>query len=319
VTHFAWRDTERLKYLFPFWIDMAVPVFMIISGFVNTISFQKNHITTIDKAYTVNFLLGKLIRYSVPFLIIFLIEEIVFNPTAMSLCDIVKIGASFLSGGFGPGSYYYPIIIQFVFYFPVIFSIIRKYDFNGFMLCGFINLTYEVLKFSYGMNEGCYRLLVFRYTLLIAYGTYLAMGNYKRHKMLTIICMGVGIVYIILFKYIGFTPPITNFWTGTSLWACLFIIPISAPIIVNKISNCFIEILGRASYDIFLVQMVYYTNAGNIYKLVNERWLQLLINIIICVSLGVLFHYIETPFTAIIYGMAYKIWNNASKKHSPNI
>ena len=30
-THCTWTEAERLKYLFPFWVDMAVPVFMILS------------------------------------------------------------------------------------------------------------------------------------------------------------------------------------------------------------------------------------------------------------------------------------------------
>ena len=76
-THYTWQDTERLKYLFPFWIDMAIPVFMIISGFVYTKSYQKHQIVTIDKAYMIDSFLGKIIRYSVPFMIAFLIEELV--------------------------------------------------------------------------------------------------------------------------------------------------------------------------------------------------------------------------------------------------
>lgn len=54
ITHYTWEEAERLKYLFPFWIDMAVPIFMVVSGFVYTKSFQKNHINTIENAYRVD-------------------------------------------------------------------------------------------------------------------------------------------------------------------------------------------------------------------------------------------------------------------------
>ena len=40
ITHYSWNDNERLHYLFPFWIDMAVPVFMVITGYVTSLSFQ---------------------------------------------------------------------------------------------------------------------------------------------------------------------------------------------------------------------------------------------------------------------------------------
>lgn len=61
VTHYTWEDSERLKYLFPFWINMAVPTFMIISGFVYTRSFLKKDINTSEKAYRIRNILGKII------------------------------------------------------------------------------------------------------------------------------------------------------------------------------------------------------------------------------------------------------------------
>lgn len=41
ITHDSISDSFRLKTLFPFWINMAVPMFMIISGYVYAISFEK--------------------------------------------------------------------------------------------------------------------------------------------------------------------------------------------------------------------------------------------------------------------------------------
>lgn len=304
VTHYSWQSTERLKLLFPFWIDMAVPIFMIISGFVYTKSFQKNQITTIDKAYTVNFIIGKVIRYSIPFIIAFLIEVIVFNMLGTLQHSVMGIFFSFLCGGFGQGSYYYPVMMQFVFYFPVIYAIIRKYDFKGLIICGIINFLYEILKSAYGMTEGCYRLLVFRYTLLIAYGCYVAMGNYIRHKKLSVFAFLIGIVYISACRYFDIVPPITNYWTGTSFWACLFIIPLSKPIILNNCSNRFVETLGRASYHIFLTQMVYYSL---VYDLVPYRWVQLIISIVACIVGGLVFYYIETPVTKKILKITYAL------------
>ena len=190
--------------------------------------------------------------------------------------------------------------MQFIFFFPVIYSIIRKYDFNGLVLCGVINFVYEILKSAYGFPVASYRLLVFRYTLLIAYGCYIAMGNYKRRKKLSVFCILVGIFYIIACKYWGVVPPITNYWTGTSFWACLFIIPFAKPIILSKCKNRFIEVLGRASYHIFLVQMVYYCGANLVYQLVPNRYLQLIISLVVCVVGGLAFYYIETPITKII-------------------
>ena len=297
---------------------MAVPIFMVISGFVYTKSFQKNNIESMGEAYTLNTILGKVIRYTVPFAVAFFIEEVAFTLLGIIHQSILQVIFSFLNGGLGPGSYYYPIMIQFIFFFPVIYFIICKYDFRGLILCGFINFAYEILKRSYRMNEDCYRLLLFRYTLLIAYGCYLAIGTYRRHKVLSLLSFGIGIIYIIGFQYIGLTPIITNYWTDTSMWSCLFIIPISSPLILNKAKNRFLEILGKASFNIFLVQMVYYNGAKLIYKYVGNRALQLVINIIICVSVGLAFYYVETPLTKRISANAFNLLNRYRMKFSKN-
>lgn len=318
ISHYAWDYTERLKLLFPFWIDMAVPIFMVITGYVYTKSFQKHKIITLEQAYTVDSLLGRIIRYSVPFIIVFCLEEIVFNATGIVHHGFVEIIRDFLVGGLGSGTYYFPLMIQLIFYFPIIYVIIRKYDFNGLILCGFINFMYELLKRAYNMNLDCYRLLIFRYTLVIAYGCYYAMRDHKRNKKLSIICFCVGVCYIIITKYANVYPPLTIYWTGTSMWACLYIIPFIGPAIINGISNRFIELLGKASFDIFLAQMVYYVEAiiNPIYNSVQYRALELLINLAICITGGLILYFIETPITKKVNEMAYNLWGEyKNKKH----
>ena len=41
LTHFDWIEAERLKCFFPYWMNPAVPIFMIISGYVFTESYKK--------------------------------------------------------------------------------------------------------------------------------------------------------------------------------------------------------------------------------------------------------------------------------------
>ena len=150
----------------------------------------------------------------------------------------------------------------------------------------------------------------------MAYGCYLAIGTYKRHRLISIVSFVIGIAYICGFKYIGLTPVITKYWTGTSMWACLYIIPLSSPLILNKAKNKYLETLGKASYDIFLVQMVYYNGAGLMYKYVENRLLQLLINIIVCVSVGLVFYYVETPLAKSVNKVAFNLVNRYETKLS---
>ena len=55
---------------------MAVPIYMIISGFVHACSYKKNKIMYLSDAYLLRNILNKIIRYTVPFMIVYIIEVI---------------------------------------------------------------------------------------------------------------------------------------------------------------------------------------------------------------------------------------------------
>lgn len=74
ITHYSWTDTERLTFGFPFWIDMAVPVFMLVSGYMNSLSYERNSIISLSDAYSFGFVGRKIIRYTIPFLMAYCIE-----------------------------------------------------------------------------------------------------------------------------------------------------------------------------------------------------------------------------------------------------
>ena len=299
LTHFYWTDYERLRFLFPFWVEMAVPIFMIISGYVYSLSFQRHNIDSISKAYRVKNVLTKVIRYTIPFLVVFIAEIIVYIIKSGEIDDPISILYFFLKGANGPGSYYYPILLQFVFVFPIIFFIIKKLDFKGLVICTIINFVYEVLQSAYYVNEECYRLLVFRYIMVIAFGCYLAIGKRKIKWYVFLTAFFVGLVYIIVFNYLGITPIFTKYWTGTSFWACMYILPIAAFWISRKnLKFKPLEIIGKASYNIFLVQMFYYAFIANmLYSVIKNYFFQLTTNFIICLVLGIIFYYIEYPIT----------------------
>ena len=115
INHFGWLDHHRNILLFPFWIDMAVPMFMVISGYVYSRSYNRNEIRTLSECYSFKNILNKILRYTIPFMIIYFIEIIMVVRCrgGMTFADIIK---NFLCGGIGDGSYYYPLMIQFIFF-----------------------------------------------------------------------------------------------------------------------------------------------------------------------------------------------------------
>lgn len=299
LTHYAWTELQRLQLFFPFWIDMAVPVFMILSGFVFAKSFQKNGIHTLRQGYQIKTIIKRIIRFTVPYLMIFVVEQICITVVQHQSFSIWAAARALITGGYGPGSYYYPVLIQFIFIIPIVYLLIEKFDYKGLLGCIAFNLLFEIMKAPLLIHEELYRLLIFRYVTVIAFGCYFAIGKKKLNLATNFILTAVGIVYIIVYKYIAVTPIIMVYWTGTSMIACMLVVPISDKLIhFDKLKFKPIELLGKASYNIFLVQMAYYGLFANyVYSVIHNSFMQIIASLIICVVLGIAFYYLETSLT----------------------
>ena len=208
-------------------------------------------------------------------------------------------------------------MIQFIFVFPVIYFLVKKHKTGGIIICGIVNAIYELLQCAYGMNQECYRLLVFRYILVIAAGCFASFDECTINRRYAVLASVCGIIFILANCYFSYTAQVIIYWTRTSFVASLYIIQIMIFLIRSGRIRCrVLELLGRASYNIFLVQMVYYTyGAGIVYRNVESRGVQLLLNISICLSVGVFFYYFETPITRVFLKhikRLFKNWNQFS-------
>ena len=306
ITHDAISDSFRLKALFPFWINMAVPVFMIISGYVYAISFEKNNISEIQQAYSPRFLVPKIIRYTVPFVMAFAVEVIgdyIAYKLGVGNFSIKRWVKLFFEGGKGPGSYYYPLMLQFLLFYPLVYFIVKKYDFRGVLLCLLINACFEFFKQMWHCNGEFYRLLLFRYTLVIAFGSWLYQRKKEKNQFLwKSVSFFIGLAFIILYCYIGIKPTIIVYWTSTCFLACLYVLPI-AGFLIRKVHITFkpIEFIGRASFNIFLVQMVYFEYAAGVMRIIiPSHFLWLCAHIGICLIAGLLFYWVEQKITKCI-------------------
>ncbi len=297
ITHYNWTVEQRRMMLFPYWIDMAVPVFMIISGYVYALSYKRNRISSLKDAYEYKEITSKLIRYTIPFLMAFAFEFFLYKINGIE----IRLSSA-LTGGIGPGSFHYPVMVQYVFLYPLVYFVIKICDLKGLCICGIANLLFELAKTLYGMPTSEYRFMVLRYILLIATGCYLAIGKQKIRKPVLLVSMLIGMFWQCAVYYLGYEPIIINrAWSTTSCVSALYVIPICVSIFTSKklmnIRFAPLEAIGKASFNIFLTQMVYFVGAKVIYKVVKGLWLTNLLNIVICCSVGMIFYLIESRIT----------------------
>ncbi len=301
TTHYTWTKTQREDMLFYFWIGMAVPIFMIITGYVYTKSYRKNEITGLAQAYYPGNLVPRLLRFAVPFVMAYAVEillKYIYEPKKF---DFWRMVARAYKGGPGYGSYYIPVMFQFVFVFPLIYWIVKKKGFVGLLICGGVNVVYELMSNFEWFEKSTYRLLVFRFILVIAYGCYVAFYEEAKMKIgWAIASFILGVAYLCSLMYGEYKIEIFPYWKHVNMLACLYIIPIMGILIRKGRGRFFVlEILGKASFNIFLFQKIYYHSFAKryVYHYVDGFYQRLAANIILCCIVGVIFYYIECPIT----------------------
>lgn len=309
ITHYSWSESQYLNLIFPFFIDMAVPILMFCTGFLWTIRVDEK--LRVIRIWWVK----KVMRFLIPFGISFVPDCYYAYKTgeAYSIFSSIKL---FIVGGRGPGAYYVPVIIQIVFIFPIIHFAIKKYKEGGLILCFALNFFLEFIKNLFHLSAMTYRLLAFRYIFIIAAGCYhYLFGINKNEKTemkeerikeiyirIVLLCMFiVGSLFIVMSLYTQWTPVILNYWTRTSCIACFYIIPIIVVLMKYNLRNNILEYIGKCSWGIFLVQKLYYKNLSSyIYEQVGSVSGRLLFGLSVCIILGILFDKITGFITSIL-------------------
>lgn len=298
ITHSTLSNRTRLLFGFPFWVVMAVPIFIFVSGFVNSVSFEKKGVSSLSAAYSRDRVINKLLRFSIPYLVIFILECVIDSSILRQ--NPIEVLRLLLSGGKGPGGYYYSFMIQFIFIFPIIYTVVKKNPRKGLIYCLLFNIIYELLVLAYRMNYRCYSQLLFRYTFLIAFGAFMYFNKRPVKKSYYAVGFTMGLVFLICHHYFGFKPLIFTMWSSTSCLAVLYVLPFLA-FCVNKLGSLRIpplEAIGKSSYNIFLVQMVYFEYFEKHFAaLVTNRFLLMLVNIAVCLVFGFIFYRIDSKIT----------------------
>lgn len=288
----------------PYHIWQTVPVFMVLAGYNTTQSYKKKNYESLQQFYNFSFLCKKLERLIYPFVLIWIVE-VIANFIFSDGLSVKQLIASFVMGGWGPGSYFVPIIIQATLLMPVIYMLCRK-NLNVMTLVLFIiSLILEVICLVVDMPEGIYRLLVIRYLFAITLGAWLALNDKKINYKLLIPLSVLSLIYITGVNYFNWVFITENFWRSqhapSYFWTLLLItVGLYAHKVKaqNKLSNLAVKI-GKASYHIFLVQMVYFWVSAIISPEISLA-LYVAISLLLCLVLGMLFFETENLVRRII-------------------
>jgi len=266
-----------------FHVMQAVPLFYVLLGYNAGLGKPKS----IKQFYK-----KRVGRVILPFLIIFL----------CSVCLGLLVDGNIYFGwltliGYlpftGPGNYFISVLFQFILITPFLVYLFNKSPKLLFIGCVLLSLVFELISGYFHFSSYLYNAAIFRSLPAIVIVLWIVR---KPKSIINVVCSvgaGVSILYfaIILLSFENFsfirTQNILSYFYAAFLVIFAFkILPTSSGRIWN-----FIALIGKSSYHIYLVQMLYFIGV-TVFPL-NLKLSALLINLLFCVGFGVIFYLID--------------------------
>lgn len=297
----------------PLIIAQAVPGFMILSGYTFALTSDNK---SFREMYGKKRLVQKACKFIIPALItymIYLIGWFLRGTYSLTSQDIVY---RFIMGLYGPGGYYCGIMLQFIIIAPILYVIVKRYHALGVAIVGIINLLFEIMGRWWSISEQLYRVLIFRYLLLLAWGMYIYLNRDMKINKIKEICIWlVGVVYLTLPYFTEYQYQIFKLWSSTSMMAALYMAPMMNIVLKKHIEysvkngiGVTIENIGKASYHIMYVQLLYFVGVKDVlYKVVDlsrySGFLEVVFAVVLCVAGGCIYYKVDSCLSSKIYNL----------------
>jgi peptidoglycan/LPS O-acetylase OafA/YrhL len=301
--------------------QQVVPIFISIIAFNFALSYRRKEYAKISDIYSKREFSSRFKRFFVPFITIY-IAFLIFGITyyLSSKINLLSLNYFLLIGYLpinGPGNYFISIIFQFLLIFPIIYLIYRKYSKITLISSFIIALLFEFIASSIPFpvsNSTIYSILIIRFLPLIALSLWIS-DNYQlfaKRNYFIVILSALSIGYLIIISQFQYTTNIFGinfipYYASQNMFASFYQIllvliglkylPKSKMIIFKLLS-----LIGKSSYHIFLIQIVYFglmysgfIQLSSRYNSISDLFLAsnisiIIINLSICIITGCAFY-----------------------------
>ena len=300
----------------PFYLFQAVPVFLLLAAFNNAQSLALLKKASLAQCYDIAIILRRMKRLMVSYTVIWIIQLVlvfwvlaslidlkVQNPNHFFYSGVDTAILNFLCGANGPGNYFIPLIVQFIFLVPFFYYLALRSPNQMLVVAFVLDLVMEYLSVLSGMPSWLYGVLVTRYVFMAGLGVWLVF----QERVLTpwILIGGLAsALYIAAVSYFQF-----QFWIFSLdpafyhafafLWTLLIVVlgfqylpSVATSPVVRVVAE-----LGKASWHIFLVQMTWFFFLGFAYppldQSIGAAVILALMYLVPCLSIGYGFYRLQ--------------------------
>lgn len=318
------KSLNLISFIFILTIFQAVPIFFLLMGRNMASSFKKRGYKNLNQIFTKTYFKRRLRRIVYPLIIAFIISAVigVFCQKTLYFGLFNLIGQLPL---FGPGNYFISIILEFIIIFPLIYVMFEHYPNLTLISCFLINLVFELISKQYILSPDGFYLYgasILRYLFLICLGLCLIKFDFNKslfQNRLIILGFVLSMAYLFISFFLGgisqyfiptyqYTNVMASFYPLILVILCLRYFPSkSSAIPINLLA-----LIGKASYHIFLVQIIFfgiglsllenrifinptsllnYLNQSNYINAFLIIFIAILINLSLCITFGLMFYY----------------------------
>ena len=201
-------------------IDQAVPLFLVLMGINSVISGRGPRIR----------------RLIYPFILIFIISLAIGIINGQYYLGVNSL--LFQLPVSGPGNYFIPLAVSFAIIGKWTVTVYKRWPLEILISAFLINLLFDIFCREWNY----YGICILRCIFAIVLGMYIYENGINRYMLMM---LPVSVALIVTVRE----------WNALTFFFPAFIIAIA---LRNSYENRVLEVLGKASYQIFLVQMLYF-------------------------------------------------------------
>ncbi len=314
------------------WERISIPVFLVIMGFNMGQSFQRNGANTLRELYSWNYFKKKIIRYIVPFLILYaastLIGLILYNYDFIAMYNtqyypdhgIINLFTGIMVF-WGPGNWFIPVIFGSIIVVPLLYKAFKKEPGLALFACFVIEIAMQSIIFFFIGNITSWEEVhiinvlmncVLTYLSGIGLGMWLSFDHNiksKRNRIMWILFL-ISLYYIINYQFFDFRFSIDGIplirgdyhflvfpYSAFLFMLAMTFLPQKSELRISKA----ITLISKSTYHILLTQILGYglitaywgTHYGIDTGFGPDKILDMIIAWILFISFGILWYKID--------------------------
>lgn len=263
-------------------IWQAVPILLVLMGYTGVLT-RVRPLSLYYRRRALRLLVPLAIVWVVALVIALLRGDLVWTPLMLA----GKLPAS------GPGNYFITLVLQFALILPLLRWLLARGHLVFIVTCFVVNLAFELAVWHFDQDGYLYSSSILRVLFTVGLGMLISSGRRVEYLF------PFSLIYLIAMLQQWRLPFFVDHWQTQALFAAGYAATLVSLGMRLRYPSV-LGVVGRASYHIFLVQILWFGQVGpTVMPLLSLRgYIGDVFQVLLCIVLGLAFASVEQRLTA---------------------